>query len=119
LDDVGIGTRTRTFLLSPPALLAAAMTVLAVLLNRHRLGLDLSGGRLLPVENLGQTWSSYLASWHPVGGGSAAPAPAALAVLGMLGLPAGSPASAAYAVRQAGDPLVGCPPRLPPLSGLR
>ncbi|MGB7798008.1 MAG: hypothetical protein WBL53_17380, partial [Pseudonocardiaceae bacterium] len=89
LDDVGVGTRIRQFLLSPPALLAAAMTVLAVLLNRHRLALDLAGGRLLPVESLGQTWSSYLASWHPVGGGSAAPAPAALAVLGVLGLPVG------------------------------
>lgn len=105
LDDVGIGTRIREFLLSPPALLAAAMTVLAVLLNRHRLALDLSGGRLLPVESLGQTWSSYLASWHPVGGGSAAPAPAALAVLGMLGLPVGSPAAAVSLLLLAALPL--------------
>ncbi|MGH3886870.1 MAG: hypothetical protein ACRDSZ_09930 [Pseudonocardiaceae bacterium] len=91
LVDVGIGTRIRQFLLAPPALLTAAMTVLAVLVNRHRLGLDLAGGRLLPVEGLIETWSSYLASWHPIGGGSAAPPPAALAVLGVLGLPVGSP----------------------------
>ncbi|HET9116848.1 MAG TPA: hypothetical protein VFN75_02025 [Pseudonocardiaceae bacterium] len=78
-------------MLSPPALLTAVMTVLAVLVNRHRLALDLAGGRLLPLESLSQTWSSYLASWHPVGGGSAAPPPAALAVLGLLGLPVGSP----------------------------
>jgi hypothetical protein len=94
LDDAGIGTRIRQLLLSPPALLTAVMTVLAVLVNRHRLALDLAGGRLLPLESLSQTWSSYLASWHPVGGGSAAPPPAALAVLGLLGLPVGSPAAA-------------------------
>lgn len=105
LDEVGVGTRVREFLLSPPALLTAAMTVLAVLLNRHRLALDLAGGRLLPVESLGQTWSSYLASWHPVGGGSAAPAPAALAVLGMLGLPVGSPAAAVSLLLLAALPL--------------
>jgi hypothetical protein len=94
LDDAGIGNRIRQLLLSPPALLTAVMTVLAVLVNRHRLALDLAGGRLLPLESLSQTWSSYLASWHPVGGGSAAPPPAALAVLGLLGLPAGSPGAA-------------------------
>ncbi len=105
LDDVGVGTRIRQFLFSPPALLTAAMTLLAVVLNRHRLALDLAGGRLLPVESLGQTWSSYLSSWHPVGGGSAAPAPAALAVLGILGLPVGSPAAAVSLLLLAALPL--------------
>ncbi|MGH3866042.1 MAG: hypothetical protein ACRDQ4_07870 [Pseudonocardiaceae bacterium] len=105
VDDVGVGTRVREFLLSPPALLTAAMTVLAVVLNRHRLALDLAGGRLLPVESLGQTWSSYLASWHPVGGGSAAPPPTALAVLGILGLPLGSPAAAVSLLLLAALPL--------------
>jgi hypothetical protein len=105
LDDVGVGTRIRTFALSPPALLTAAMTVLALVMNRHRLALDLAGGRLLPVDSLGQTWSSYLASWHPVGGGSAAPPPAALAVLGVLGLPVGSPAAAVSLLLLAALPL--------------
>jgi hypothetical protein len=105
VDDVGVGTRVREILLSPPVLLTATMTVLAGLLNRHRLALDLAGGRLLPVEGLGQTWSSYLASWHPVGGGSAAPAPAALAVLGMLGLPVGSPGVAVSLLLLAALPL--------------
>ncbi len=105
LDDGGVGTRIRRFLLSPPALLTMVMTVLAVLINRHRLGLDLAGGRLLPVESLSQTWSSYLASWHPVGGGSAAPPPAALAVLGVLGLPVGSPAAAVSLLLLAALPL--------------
>ncbi len=105
LEDVGVGTRIRKFLLSPPTLLTAAMAVLAVLLNRHRLGLDLAGGRLLPLESLGQTWSAYLASWHPVGGGSAAPGPAALAVFGLLGLPVGSPAAAVSLLLLAALPL--------------
>jgi hypothetical protein len=104
-DDVGFGTRVRQFLFSPPALLSVAMTVLAVLVNRHRLALDLAGGRLFPVEGLGQTWSSYLASWHPVGGGSAAPPSAALAVLGVLGLPVGSPATAVSLLLLAALPL--------------
>jgi hypothetical protein len=94
LDDIGLSARIRQFLMSPPALLTIMMMVLAVAVNRHRLALDLAGGRLLPLESLGQTWSSYLASWHPVGGGSAAPAPAALAVLGVLGLPVGSSSAA-------------------------
>ncbi|MGH4003608.1 MAG: hypothetical protein ACRDSO_05820 [Pseudonocardiaceae bacterium] len=94
LVDVGIGTRIRQFLLAPPTLLTAVMLLLAVLVNRHRLGLDLAGGRLLPIEGLLETWSSYLSSWHPTGGGSAAPPPAALAVIGVLGLPVGSPAAA-------------------------
>jgi hypothetical protein len=105
LDDVGIGTRIRQFLLSPPVLLTMLMTVLAVVMNRHRLALDLAGGRLLPLESLGQTWSSYLASWHPVGGGSAAPPPTALAVLGVLGLPVGSPAAAVSLLLLAALPL--------------
>ena len=107
LDDVGIGTRIRRFLLAPPALLTMVMTVLAVLVNRHRLALDLAGGRLLPMETLGQTWSSYLASWHPVGGGSAAPAPAALAVAGILGLPFGSPGAAVSLLLLTALPLAG------------
>jgi hypothetical protein len=107
LDDVGIGTKIRQFLLAPPTLLAMVLTVLAVLVNRHRLALDLAGGRLLPVESLSQVWSSYLASWHPVGGGSAAPGPAALAVLGILGLPVGSPAIAVSLLLLAALPLAG------------
>lgn len=105
LDDGGIGTRIRRFLLSPPTLLTMVMAVLAVVMNRHRLALDLAGGRLLPLESLGQTWSSYLASWHPVGGGSAAPPPAALAVLGVLGLPVGSPGAAVSLLLLAALPL--------------
>ncbi|MGH8921625.1 MAG: glycosyl transferase, partial [Actinomycetes bacterium] len=78
---------------------------LAVLVNRGRLGWELAGGRLPPVAGLSDIWSSYLAAWHPVGGGSAAPAPAALAVLGILGLPVGSPAVAVSLLILAAMPL--------------
>ncbi|MGH3949229.1 MAG: glycosyl transferase, partial [Pseudonocardiaceae bacterium] len=72
---------------APPVLLLAALTGLALLVNGNRLGLDLTGGRLMPVGDLGEVWATYLAGWHPVGGGTSAQAPAALAVLGVLGAP--------------------------------
>ncbi|SFB64186.1 Glycosyltransferase, GT2 family [Amycolatopsis marina] len=83
-------------LFAPPVVLFVTLTGLALLLHADRLGLDLSGGRLLPVGDLGELWSTYLATWHPVGGGTAAPAPVALAVLGALGAlvePLGGPAA--------------------------
>lgn len=101
----GFGTRLRLALFSPVLLLVVGTTVLSLVVNRSRLGLHLAGGRLLPPEGLGDIWSSYLASWHPVGGGSAAPAPAALAVLGLLGLPVGSPAVAVSVLLLAAMPL--------------
>ncbi|MGH3941692.1 MAG: hypothetical protein ACRDTG_24290 [Pseudonocardiaceae bacterium] len=101
----GFGGLIRRAPRSPAVLLVVAMAVLAVLVNRERLGLDLVGGRILPVQELADIWSSYLAAWHPVGGGSAAPAPAALAVLGVLGLPVGSPAAAVSLLLLAAMPL--------------
>ncbi|WP_434438750.1 glycosyltransferase [Lentzea sp. E54] len=74
----------RSLLLAPPVLLLLSLSAVAVVANWSRLGLDLAGGRLLPVGSLGSVWSTYLASWHPVFGGTAAPAPAALAVLGLV-----------------------------------
>lgn len=75
----------RQVLLAPPVLLFLGLLALAWWVHRDRLGIDLAGGRLLPVPDLATTWSSYLASWHPVAGGTAAPAPAALAIIGGLG----------------------------------
>ncbi|WP_158888705.1 glycosyltransferase family 2 protein [Amycolatopsis anabasis] len=83
-------------LFAPPFVLLVVLTALALVLNRDRLGLDLAGGRLLPVGGLGELWSAYLAPWHPVGGGTASSAPAALPVLGILGAlftPIGGPAA--------------------------
>ncbi|GAB2780241.1 glycosyltransferase family 2 protein [Amycolatopsis magusensis] len=82
--------------LSPPVVLFVVLTALALVMNAGRLGFDLAGGRLLPVGDLGQLWSEYLASWHAVGGGTAAAAPPSLAVLGVLGAvfqPVGGPAT--------------------------
>ncbi len=75
----------RQVLVSPPVVLVVTLLGLGLWLNSARLGTDLAGGRLLRVPDLATTWSSYLATWHPVAGGTAAPAPAALAVLGGLG----------------------------------
>ncbi|MFD7656782.1 glycosyltransferase [Actinosynnema sp. NPDC059797] len=97
----------RSLVLGPPLLLVLGLAVFGVLANASRIGLDLAGGRLLPVADLASTWSAYLSSWHPVAGGTTAPAPAALAVLGTLGAFLGSPA-ALVAVLFLGDaPLAG------------
>lgn len=75
----------RQVLLAPPVLLFLGLLAVTLFVNAGRLGLDLAGGRLLPTADLGTTWSAYLATWHPVAGGTAAPAPAALAIIGGLG----------------------------------
>ncbi|MEU4667012.1 glycosyltransferase family 2 protein [Amycolatopsis sp. NPDC023774] len=79
---------------APPVVLVVLLTALAFVVNRSRLGLDLSGGGLLPVGGLGELWSTYLAPWHAVAGGTGSPAPATLPVLGTIGAifaPVGGP----------------------------
>ncbi|MGW4486943.1 glycosyltransferase [Amycolatopsis sp. NPDC004368] len=81
---------------APPVVLLVLLTALAFVVNRGRLGLDLSGGGLLPVGSLGEVWSTYLAPWHAIAGGTGAPASATLPVLGTLGAifaPLGGPAA--------------------------
>ncbi|HEY2695487.1 MAG TPA: glycosyltransferase [Pseudonocardiaceae bacterium] len=108
--DVGRGRIAREVLLAPPVVLVVVLTLISLLVNHNRLGIDLSGGGLLPAQGLSGTWSEYLASWHGVSGGSTTPAPAALAVLGILGtllFPFGGPHTA-IAVLLLGDaPLAG------------
>src|SRR2546429_637448 len=70
---------------APPLLLFLGLLAIGLIVNAGRLGLDLAGGRLLPVGDLPSVWSEYLATWHPVAGGTAAPAPTAMAVIGGLG----------------------------------
>jgi GT2 family glycosyltransferase len=110
LVDVGKGRIARELLLAPPLLLVLALTVISLATNLHRLGGGLAGGGLLPAQGLAGTWSEYLASWHAVSGGATTPAPAALAVLGVLGTvlyPFGGPPTA-LAVLLIGDaPLAG------------
>ncbi|MGW4519867.1 glycosyltransferase [Amycolatopsis sp. NPDC004378] len=81
---------------APPVVLLVVLTALGLVVNRARLGLDLFGGKLLPVGGLGEIWSSYLEPWHAVAGGTGAPTSAALPVLGTLGAvfaPIGGPAA--------------------------
>ncbi|RSM49675.1 glycosyltransferase family 2 protein [Amycolatopsis balhimycina DSM 5908] len=90
---------------APPVVLLVVMTALGLVVNRARLGLDLFGGKLLPVGGLGEIWSSYLTPWHAIAGGTGAPASATLPVLGTLGAafaPIGGPA-ALVAVLLLGD----------------
>jgi GT2 family glycosyltransferase len=84
--QVDRGRVLRQILLAPPLLLVLALLVVGLAVNWQRLGLDLAGGRLLPMS---APWAEYLSAWHPVSGGTASPAPAALAVLGFLGGKAG------------------------------
>ena len=82
---VTTGRVLRELLLAPPLLMVLALTVVSLVVNRSRLGFDLAGGRIRTLPQLGPLWTSYLAEWHPVSGGTAAPASAALAVVGILG----------------------------------
>ncbi|NYH79418.1 GT2 family glycosyltransferase [Actinopolyspora biskrensis] len=102
LVPVNRGRVFRELLLNPPILLVVGLALFALaahglLADGPRIGLSLHGGRLLPVADLETTWSSYLAAWHPVHGGTAAQAPPALLVLGLLGAvlaPLGGPPAA-------------------------
>jgi GT2 family glycosyltransferase len=97
----------RQVLLAPPVLLFVGLLAVALLTNAGRLGFDLAGGRLLPVADLGTTWSTYLATWHPVAGGTAAPAPAALAIIGGLGAVVGGTQAAVALLMLGSAPLSG------------
>lgn len=93
-----------------PVVLFVALAALGLVVHASRLGLDLVGGRLLPVGPRGELWSTYLAGWHQIGGGTVSAAPTSLAVLGALGAiftPLGGP-PALVAVLLIGDaPLAG------------
>jgi hypothetical protein len=107
LVEVGRGRVIAQLLLAQPVLLFVGLALVSLATNANRLGTHLAGGALLPAQGLAATWSDYLASWHAVAGGSAAPAPATLAVLGALGTVLGGP-PAALAVLLLGDaPLAG------------
>lgn len=81
---------------APPVTVFVALTVCAFLTHRSRLGLDLAGGGLVPVGDLGAVWATYLEAWHAVAGGTGSAASPALAVVGLLGtplVPIGGPAA--------------------------
>jgi GT2 family glycosyltransferase len=85
LVEVSRGRLAREIFLAPPLLLFLGLLAIGLVVNAGRLGVELAGGALLPIGDVPATWSDYLATWHPVAGGTAAPAPAALAAIGGLG----------------------------------
>jgi hypothetical protein len=108
---VGAGQREHRRLRLPPVVLMwFGLLVIALVVHRSWLALDLTGGRLAPLPGLAETWSSYFAEWHPVAGGTAAPAPASLAVVGLLGVlsyPLGGPAAGVSILLIGSIPLAG------------
>ncbi len=109
--DVGGARLVRELLLAPSVLLVVGLAVVAALVHRGRYGLDLTGGRLAASAGLADTWTAYLAEWHPVLGGTAAPSPASLAVFGVLGAPlrlfGGGPGTAVSLLLLCAIPLAG------------
>lgn len=102
----------REFLTAPPVVLTAVLAVLAVLAHgvlaaEPRWEIGLHGGRLSPVPDWSTTWRDYLASWHARWGGTGAPAPVSLLVLGLLGTVLGGPAVVAAGLLLLGMPLAG------------
>ncbi|GAA3843636.1 glycosyltransferase family 2 protein [Saccharothrix violaceirubra] len=81
----------RSVVFGPPCALVVGLVAFALVAHAGRFGLDLAGGRVLPVPD--GLWEQYLATWHPVSGGTMAPAPAASAVLAAAGVLTGGPAA--------------------------
>lgn len=83
----------------PGVWLVGGVALLTLLSARTLLlGGQLAGGALLPApESAGDWWTSYLASWHPVGLGSGEGAPPWLAALSAMSVPLLGSASALVA----------------------
>src|SRR5215470_7099700 len=107
---MGVDADRYRLLRSPAVPMWFGLLAAALVVHRSHLALDLSGDRLAPLPGLAETWSSYLAEWHPVAGGTAAPAPASLAVVGVLGAlsyPFGGPAAGVSILLIGSIPLAG------------
>lgn len=73
------------FVRRPSTVLFLAMSLVALIADRHLLSGTLYGGRLLPAPNgASDLWSTYLSSWHPSSLGSVTQAPPSLAILAAL-----------------------------------
>jgi GT2 family glycosyltransferase len=95
-DDSGVVAR---FVTNPVALALALVVVLALVGARAAFG-PVSGGGLSPTpESAGDWWRLWTESWHPLGQGSAVPAPAYVLPLAVLAsVLGGSPTAAISAV---------------------
>jgi GT2 family glycosyltransferase len=79
--DLGDSAIAR-FFRKPASVLFLAMSVVAMVAERHVLSAAIHGGRLLPAPSGARDlWAAYLASFHPSSVGSFTPAPPSLAIL--------------------------------------
>lgn len=91
-EDTGLVAR---FFTSPLAMALTVVVVLSVFGAREAFG-HVTGGGLAPAPSrAGQLLGLWTESWHPLGTGTAVPAPAYVAVLGVLGWLLGDSGAAA------------------------
>lgn len=102
-EDTGAVAR---FLTNPVALALALVVVAALVGARDALG-EVAGGGLSPVPaGVSDWWRLHAETWHPLGTGTAVPAPPYLPVLALLAVAlGGSPAAAVSAVLVLAVPL--------------
>ena len=91
-EDTGLVAR---FFTNPLAVALALVVVLAVVGAREAFGLVTGGGLAPAPADAGQLWGLWTESWHPLGTGTAVPAPAYVVVVGALGSLLGNSAAAA------------------------
>ncbi|WP_395693812.1 glycosyltransferase family 2 protein [Nocardioides sp.] len=103
VEDTGVVAR---FLTNPVALLLTVLVVLALVGGRAALG-SVAGGGLSPAPtDLSDWWRLQVATWHPLGTGTAVPAPPYVLPLALLAtLLGGSPGAAVSAVLLLAVPL--------------
>lgn len=80
-EDTGLVAR---FFTNPVALLLTVFVLVALVAAREAFG-HVSGGGLSPApDSAGDWWDLHLATWHPLGVGTAVPAPAYVLPLALL-----------------------------------
>jgi GT2 family glycosyltransferase len=91
-EDTGLVAR---FFTNPLAVALTLVVVLAVVGAREAFG-HVTGGGLAPAPaEASQLWRLWVESWHPLGTGTAVPAPAYIVVMGTIGWVLGNSAAAA------------------------
>jgi GT2 family glycosyltransferase len=94
-EDTGFVAR---FFTNPLAVALALVVLLALVGAREAFG-RVTGGGLAPAPaDASQLWGLWTESWHPLGTGTAVPAPAYVVVMGALGSLLGNSAAAAVSV---------------------